>query len=123
MPLQFHETPDAHLLRVEMTGKLTRRDYDTAVPVMDRFLKAHRPARLLVEMRDFHGWTPGAAWDDLRFGLRHYSDVRRMAVVGDKRWERWCATLCRPFTAGEVRAFEPAQRDEAERWVAGGSAS
>lgn len=117
MPLHFHETPDPNLLRVEMTGKLTQQDYETAVPEMDHFIETHRPARLLIEMHDFHGWTPGAAWDDFRFGLRHASDIERMAIVGDKRWERWVAALARPFVAGEVRAFEPAQLPDAEQWV------
>jgi hypothetical protein len=39
-----------------------------------------------------------AAWDDLEFGLKHYSDFERIAMVGDRKWEEWMANFCKPFT-------------------------
>jgi len=47
-----------------------------------------------------------AMWDDLKFGMRHYSDFDRIAMVGDRWWEAWLATICKPFTKARVRRHE-----------------
>ena len=31
-------------------------------------------AEVAIQLEDFHGWDLHAAWDDLKFGLKHYSD-------------------------------------------------
>jgi hypothetical protein len=36
--------------------------------------------RILLELDDFHGWELAARWEDLKFGLRHYRDLERLAL-------------------------------------------
>ena len=54
----------------------------------------HGKIRVLFEMRDFHGWEAGALWEDVKFDFKHFSDIERAAMVGDKTWEKWMATFC-----------------------------
>ena len=68
-------------------------------------------------MRDFHGWTAGALWEDIKFDVRHFRDIERLALVGEKKWEKGMAVFCKPFTTAKVRYFERAKADEARAWL------
>jgi len=70
-----------------------------------------------MEMRDFHGWTAGALWEDTKFAFHHFRSIERLAIIGEKKWQKGMATFCRPFTAAEVRYFERSQEQEAHDWL------
>ena len=44
-------------------------------------------------------------------------DIERMAVIGDKAWEKGMALLAKPFTKAKVKYFYAHQTDTAESWV------
>jgi hypothetical protein len=50
-------------------------------------------------------------------GIRHFNHVERIAMIGDKQWEKWMAKLCKPFTTAAVRYFPRAQSDKARQWI------
>ena len=72
---------------------------------------------LLVEIADLEGWTPAALWEDLKFDVRHYRDIARLALVGRDDSQKWMATLSRPFTGAEVRYFSHDELTAARDWV------
>ena len=37
---------------------------------------------MLFDMTDFHGWDAGAAWEDIKFDIKHFADIERLAMVG-----------------------------------------
>lgn len=117
MAVALKELADDELLEVHLTGKLVKEDYETFVPAVERLVKQYGKIRMLVEMHDFHGWTAGALWEDTKFGVHHFSDIERLAVVGEKKWQESLATFCKPFTAATIRYFDHAQAHEARVWV------
>jgi len=40
-----------------------------------------------------------------------------MAIVGDKRWQKWLAALVEPFYAKAARFFYPEEIEEAWGWL------
>lgn len=120
MAIQVNERDEGNLLEVQVSGKLAHEDYAHFVPVFERLVKEHGRIRVLFEMADFHGWTAGALWDDVKFDLRHFSDIERLAMVGDKKWEAGMSVFCRPFTSASIRYFERSEIDEARRWLVSG---
>jgi len=72
---------------------------------------------MLIELKGIRGITPEAIWEDLKFDVRHFRACERLAIVGDAGWESWLATLSKPFVAGQVRHFEPAELREAWAWL------
>jgi hypothetical protein len=106
------------LLHVKATGKLTKETYETFVPAVDEQIKQHGKLRVLFEMHDFHGWTVGALWEDMKFDLKHWKDIERLALVGETKWEKGMAVFCRPFTSAKIKYFDHGQLEEAKRWVA-----
>ena len=85
---------------------------------MDKQIQDHGKLRILFVMRDFHGWTAGALWEDTKFDLKHWRDIERLAIVGESKWEQGMATFCKPFTTAKIKYFDESQLDAARAWVA-----
>jgi len=82
MPVTKEELEGGNILRVRVTGKLTSQDYLEFAPDFERLVRQHGKLRLLVELRDFHGWDAGALWQDVKFDLKHFNDIERVAILG-----------------------------------------
>ena len=75
------------LLHVKVTGKLTKDSYEAFAPLVNEQIEEHGKVRIMFEMHDFHGWTAGALWEDLKFDFKHWKDIERLAIVGKSKWE------------------------------------
>ncbi len=117
-PVTLKETNGGKVLEVQLTGKLAKEDYGHFVPTVERLVKDHGKIRMLVKMHDFHGWTAGALWQDIKFDAKHFKDIERLAMVGESKWQHGMAVFCKPFTTAKVRYFDHAALDEARTWLA-----
>lgn len=115
--IHFEEKAGGKIINLKATGKLSTEDYDLFVPEIERLMKLHGKIRILFELHDFHGWTAGAMWEDTKFGVKHFNDIERLAIVGDKKWEKGMAVFCKPFTTASVKYFDLEKLDEARRWI------
>lgn len=117
MSVELHEELENKLLVVRLSGKLTKQDYEYFTPEVERLIKQLGPIRMLVEMHDFHGWSMGALWEDIKFDLKHFTHIDRLAFVGNRKWEAGMAVFCRPFTTATIRYFDESNLEEAMAWV------
>jgi hypothetical protein len=123
MPITLKELNGGRILEVAVSGKLVDQDYQQFVPQFDRLAAQHEKISLLFEMTQFYGWSVKAAWDDLKLGFKHRRQMDRIAMVGEKKWQRWMTDFARPFTAGEVRYFDKPDIAAALAWLEAGSES
>ena len=83
MPIQLNE---------ENNGKLVKDDYADFVSAFERLVRQHRKLRVLFDMSGFHGWDVSAAWEDFKFGVERFADIKRTAMVGESggstAWQR-----------------------------------
>ena len=105
------------ILEIQASGKLSHSDYDQFVTEFENRLRAGGKLRVLFEMIDFHGWEARAVWDDIKFDAKHFSDIERIALVGEKKWEKGMSVFCKPFTTAKVRYFDRSERAEARKWL------
>lgn len=105
------------VMEVTATGKFEKEDYQLFVPAAEALIQEHGKIRVLFIMHDFHGWTAGAAWEDLKFDLKHFSDIERLALVGESKWEKGMSVFCRPFTTSKIKYFDISQLEEAREWI------
>ena len=117
MGMQWKEQNGGELLEVRMSGKVAHDDYERFVPEFDNLVQEKGLVSILYDMTDFQGWTPRALWDEIKLDLRHFGDVKHVAMVGDKKWEEQMAVLHKPFTRAQVRYFDRSKIDEARNWV------
>ena len=116
--VKLQETNSGKVLEVQLTGKLAKEDYEHFIPAVERLVKAYGKIRMLVEMHDFHGWTVGALWQDIKFDAKHFADIERLAIVGETKWQHGMAVFCKPFTSAKVRYFDRQAIDQAREWLA-----
>lgn len=117
MPIELRQTDSGRIITVLASGTLTKEDYERFVPAVENMIREHGKIRVLFEMHDFHGWEVAALWEDLKFELKHFSDVERLAMVGERKWEKGMAVFCQPFTTAESRYFDSSEVDLAKQWV------
>jgi hypothetical protein len=117
MTVKLNEMNDGKLLEVQLSGKLTKEDYELLVPTVEKLVNKYGKIRVLLVMKDFHGWTAGAFWEDIKFDLKHFSDIERLAIVGETMWEQGMATFCKPFTTAKIRYFDQDKSNDASIWL------
>ena len=105
-------------LAIQLGGKLTAEDYEEFVPKVESIVQDKGSIRILMKMHDFHGWEMAAAWEDTKFGMRHFHDIDRLAMVGEKAWQHGMSVFCKPFTKAKIRYFDLSEAAEAESWIA-----
>ncbi|MFX4227562.1 MAG: STAS/SEC14 domain-containing protein [Porticoccaceae bacterium] len=102
---------------LKVVGRLSHEDYQVFTPVLESALAAvdDPNVRMLVDLTDFGGWEPRAAWDDLKIGLRHGRQFRKIAIYGDHHWRDMLTNIGSWFVSGEIKSF--ATVDEAMNWL------
>lgn len=109
------------VLGFKLSGKLHDADYQHFVPAIDRAVDQFGKIRLLAQFHDFQGWDMHALWDDIKFATTHCLEIERIALVGEKTWEKWMAKVCKPFTMAQIKYFGADQLEDAWAWVENGA--
>jgi len=104
-------------LEITVGGKLRKEDYEEFGVLVEELIERYGKLRVLFIMDDFHGWSVGALWEDIKFDTQHFNDIERLALVGDRKWEKGMAVFCKPFTTAQVRYFDRAQLEDARAWL------
>jgi hypothetical protein len=117
MAVERVESPNGRMVEVQVTGKLSKEDYEHFVPRTEELMQNGK-VRILFSMHEFSGWEMGALWEDIKFDIKHFKDIDRLAMVGDKKWEHGMAMFCKPFTTAKLQYFDQSEIDQARAWLA-----
>ncbi len=95
-------------LTLKATGKLTHEDYKIISPMIDSALEGVDEAhiKVFIDASEFEGWELRAAWDDFKLGLKHGREFTKVAIVGNKQWQKQITKIAGWFVAGDVRSFD-----------------
>ena len=118
MAVQVTNLQNDRTIEVATTGKLTRADYDEFVPIIESEMKQGK-VKILFSMHDFSGWDVGALWEDIKFDMKHFGEIERVAMVGEKKCEQGMAWFCKPFTTAKIAYFDQSEIDAARSWLQG----
>ena len=117
MPITKMDRSEGKALGFEVAGQVTKADYEVLTPAVAAAVEEHGTVDLLLDLTGFH-WEKVSAWGaDLHFGHEYHDKIDRMAIVGDKRWEKHLAGLASPFYAKDSEFFE--DDDDAWTWIRG----
>ncbi len=117
MSVKIQKKKDGRIVIVSATGKLAADDYRRFVPDVEEAVRRFGKIRIMFVMQDFHGWDAGALWEDITFDAKHFSDIERLALVGDRQWEKGMSVFCRPFTTADINYFDLAEMQRAAAWI------
>ncbi len=116
--LQFLPVFEGNTIAVRASGKLSHEDYQAFLPKLEEQIKELGKVSILFELDNFQGWDLQAAKDDFKFGMEHLTDLERIAIVGDKAWERWMTIMVKPFMPSDnVRYFDRDNLQDAWDWL------
>ena len=105
------------VLGFKVSGTVTKDDYEVLTPAVEAAIDANGSVSLLLDLTGFY-WEKVSAWaSDLRFAKQYHDKISKMAIVGDKKWERHLASLCSPYYAKEAKFFE--SDSDAWDWLEG----
>jgi hypothetical protein len=48
---------------------------------------------VLFDMAGFHGWEARALWQDIKFEMKHFGDILRLAMVTETKSQHGMATI------------------------------
>jgi hypothetical protein len=104
-------------LSLKAIGKLTHEDYEIITPMIDSALAQVKDPKVnvLMDATELEGWELRAAWDDFKLGLKHNNEFRKIAIYGNKNWQKISAKLGSWFMSGEIQYFDNLQ--DALNWV------
>ena len=110
----------SNVIGIRATGSVSAEDYDRVLkPAIDAALGAGEGIRLVYELGPgFEGYSPGAAWEDLKLGTGYLRAWERCAVVTD---HALLSDVIRGFGVlmpGEIRVFPVAELETAIAWAA-----
>lgn len=100
-------------------GKLEADDYRTVlIPAIESEVKAGHDLRVVLYFPTFDGLTPGATWEDFKFGIENLTKWKKIALVTDIDWMRHLTNMFGWMTPGEMKTFAVAEKDIAIAWAA-----
>jgi hypothetical protein len=104
-------------LTLKAVGTLQHSDYEVIVPMIDSALAGVKDAKVKVffDGAELDGWELRAAWDDLKLGLKHGYEFKKVAILGNKRWLEMSAKIGSWFVTGDIKYFE--NETEAFDWL------
>ena len=115
---KFIEGLSPDVLAIEAIGEVTDEDYrKTLIPKAEAMMAKGPVKMLYVIGKDFTGFRLEALWDDTVFGVKHWHDFNRVAVVADHNWLRAMVSMFRPFFHGDVRLFGLSDLPAAKDWI------
>ena len=113
--LETIDKSSGNVVGYKVSGDMTKADYATLDPAVDAVINEYGSINLLLDLTDFH-WEKVNAWSsDLDFGKTYKDKIDKMALVGNKKWEKLMAKAAQPFYAKEIQYFEA--DDDAWDWL------
>jgi hypothetical protein len=85
MSIQLNEENGGKVLVVHVSDKLAKADYEHFVLEFERLVRQHGKLSVLFDMTGFYGWEASLLWEDIKFEIKHFADIERLAMVGEKK--------------------------------------
>ena len=114
---QFIPVREDNIYAVRVSGRVTHEDYQAFLPELDKLIEDNDTISLFVELDQFEGADFAALKDDFNFGMSHQEKFKKIAVVGDKLWERWGVAISQPFVKAKMKYFAKGDAYDAWDWL------
>jgi hypothetical protein len=115
----IHIHSEGDVVTARLLGKLDPGAYDGVNEEIDNLMSHAEHVRLLLDLREFDGWSGlSALADHLSLVREHYRVPERIAIVGDKAWQKVAGKIMARFVNAQTMFFDCGDYDGAVAWVA-----
>ena len=105
------------LICVKVSGKLTDAEYKNFIPYAESIIKEFGTIKFYVDMLDLDGWEWRVAWDDFAFGIKYWDNFSKLALVGERRWEKFLVLVVDKIHKADVRIVDRENSSTALTWI------
>ncbi len=68
----------------------------------------------LTQMNDF---SIPAAWEDVKLAMRHLTNIRKLAIAGNEKWQKMPSNYSNYLHPAEVKFFPETETAVAQSWI------
>ena len=109
---------EGNVVSVRLLGKLEPSAYDGVSEEIDNLMSQSEHVRLMLDLREFDGWSGLAALGDHLSLVREHRRVpERIAVVGDKAWQNLAEKVMSRFVNARTQFFDAGDFEGAKAWI------
>lgn len=101
----------------KVIGVIKAEDFEKLAPEVESLIKEEGAIRILFDMSAYESEEAKAWLKDLKFGQKFHRQIEKMAIVGDKAWEKLIAYLAKPFYARDSKYFHTGEAEKAWAWL------
>ncbi len=118
--LQLIEGLPENVVGIRAVQQVTKDDYEKIVfPALESVHKKFKKMNLLMVLEtSVANYTPGAWVDDLKAGLKYFSNWHKIAIVSDQKMVQVITDAVSVVMPGECKGFSLAELPTAQLWVA-----
>ena len=110
---------EGDVITARLFGKLDPGAYDGVNEEIDNVMSHAEHVRLVLDLREFDGWSGlSALGDHLSLVREHYRVPERIAIVGDKAWQKMAEKILSRFVNAQTMFFDSGDYDGAVAWAA-----
>jgi hypothetical protein len=110
---------EGDIVTARLLGKLDPSAYDGVNEEIDNVMSRAEHVRLVLDLREFDGWSGlSALGDHLSLIREHYRVPERIAIVGDKAWQKMAGKIMAKFVNAQTKFFDSGDYNGAVAWVA-----
>lgn len=115
------DTSNDRIVALDAIGTLTDQDYtQTLVPLVDHQLAGGKTGVMLLRFGpDFVGYAAHDLWDQGIFGLHHWNDFHRIAILSDHDWITSGLRIFSTLFPGQLRIYSADDLEHAITWLEG----
>lgn len=117
MSVTTQTEPNDNYVEVRLSERISTKDYENFLPVIDKEIARCGRICLLVIMENVDGWDVATGWEETKFMFSRFSKIDRVGIVGASELQKWMAFFSKPFTMAEVKYFTHEEETEARKWV------
>lgn len=118
--LERMKTATNDILAFRAVGKITDEDYKSAlIPAVEEQIRTQGKARLVYVIGpEFESFGGKAMLDDALFGVKHWRDFERIALVTDRDWIANTMRIFMPLMPARTKLFHTDELKDALAWAA-----
>jgi hypothetical protein len=106
-----------NLVAIRMSGVLVRSDYNEFLTLTKQKVAEFEDIRLFIEIENFQEITVQSLWEEIKFEFKYFNNIDKLAIIGEKDWQRRAASVITAITTAQVRYFDKSEREYALTWI------
>lgn len=122
--LQILDFTHKNIIATRANDLLGINDYEKIHPLIHNIIRSGKTVRWYFEMDDCNISNSTGFWEDgiIKFNygkmnFTHSEDIERIAIIGNKKWEKWMGSLMKPFTKAKLKYFDLPDKEKGMEWI------